>query len=131
MFIRGTLIDASEDLFVLSSLREEISNTILEAMATALPVVATNTGGNPEIVVDETGELVPHSDPVAIGHAIAGYISNRGRASDHRQKKRERVECQFSMQAMINAYVAPYDSVLRKAHRTSPVGDRGRSSRAL
>ena len=58
------------DLFVLPSLREGISNTILEAMASGIPVVATRIGGNPELVVEgETGMLVPPSDPIAMASA--------------------------------------------------------------
>jgi glycosyltransferase involved in cell wall biosynthesis len=52
------------DLFVLSSRNEGISNTILEAMATGFPVLATNVGGNPELVVaGRTGTLVPGQEP--------------------------------------------------------------------
>src|SRR5207237_9166164 len=59
------------DLFVLPSLAEGISNTILEAMASGLPVVATSVGGNAELVESgRTGQLVPRSDPEAMAHAI-------------------------------------------------------------
>jgi sugar transferase (PEP-CTERM/EpsH1 system associated) len=104
------------DLFVLPSLREGISNTILEAMATGLPVVATDTGGNPEIVIPgETGELVPPSNPIAMAGAIASYFTNPHKVADHGRKAREQVVCRFSMQAMINGYLATYDSVLGNA----------------
>ena len=59
------------DLFVLPSLGEGISNTILEAMACTLPVVATDVGGNPELVTADTGILVPSADPDALAAAIA------------------------------------------------------------
>ena len=60
------------DLFVLPSLAEGISNTILEAMATGLPVVATAVGGNPELVEEGvTGTLVPPDDPGAHGRRAA------------------------------------------------------------
>ena len=65
------------DLFVLPSKAEGISNTILEAMATGLPVVATRVGGNPELVVEgKTGTLVPSSDPAALAGAIARYAGS-------------------------------------------------------
>jgi sugar transferase (PEP-CTERM/EpsH1 system associated) len=120
------------DLFVLPSLREGISNTILEAMATGLPVVATNTGGNPELVnPKKTGELIPHSNPVAMADAIASYFSDPCKVSDHGRNARQNVECQFSMQAMINGYISTYDNVLRKTRGTSHVGCISSSTRPL
>ena len=64
------------DLFCLPSLAEGISNTLLEAMATGLPVVATAVGGNPELVArDETGLLVPAGDPDALATALGGLVA--------------------------------------------------------
>ena len=58
-------------LFVLSSLTEGISLTLLEAMARGLPIVATHVGGNPEVVEDGvTGLLVPPRDPAALAAAV-------------------------------------------------------------
>ncbi len=63
------------DLFALPSLVEGISNTLLEAMATGLPVVATQVGGNPELVdEDRTGRLVPRADPKALAQALANGV---------------------------------------------------------
>ena len=62
------------DCFVLPSLAEGISNTILEAMATGLPVIATNVGGNGELVdAGRTGELVPAGDPHALAQPMLAY----------------------------------------------------------
>ena len=59
------------DCFVLPSLAEGVSNTILEAMASGLPVIATRVGGNPELVEDGvTGRLVPAGNDVAMAEAI-------------------------------------------------------------
>ena len=64
------------DLFVLTSLGEGISNTILEAMATGLPVIATDVGGNPELVKEgENGNLVPTQDPQALATTIHRHIA--------------------------------------------------------
>ena len=112
------------DVFVLPSLREGISNTILEAMATGLPVVATRVGGNPELVEEgHTGQLVPPADPVAMAEAIGIYGRDRGLAMCHGRAGRQRVENQFSMAAMVNSYLAVYDAVLQgtRFHHTTVV----------
>jgi sugar transferase (PEP-CTERM/EpsH1 system associated) len=103
----------SFDLFVLPSQAEGISNTILEAMACGLPVVATDVGGNAELVVaGETGRLVPASDPEALALAIQEYVDDPGRMRAHGAAGRRRVEEQFSMEAMVAAYLQVYDAVL-------------------
>ena len=62
---------------VLPSLAEGISNTILEAMATGLPIIATRVGGNPELVEEgRTALLVPADDPQAMAAAIAVYADD-------------------------------------------------------
>jgi sugar transferase (PEP-CTERM/EpsH1 system associated) len=117
-WLPGTRDDVSEilpalDLFVLPSLREGISNTILEAMASGLPVVATRVGGNPELVDHErTGMLVPPSDPVALAEAIRFYLQHPNEVRRHGDAARKKVESQFSMEAMVNGYMAVYDRVL-------------------
>jgi glycosyltransferase involved in cell wall biosynthesis len=65
------------DVFVLPSLGEGISNTILEAMASGLPIVATRVGGNVELVEEgATGALVRPSDPEAVADALESYFVN-------------------------------------------------------
>lgn len=97
------------DLFVLPSRAEGISNTILEAMASGLPVVATAVGGNAELVAEgETGRLVPAVDPVALAAAIHGYLDDPGLLAAHGEAGRRRVEEQFSLEAMVRAYLDIY-----------------------
>jgi sugar transferase (PEP-CTERM/EpsH1 system associated) len=111
----------SMDLFVLPSLAEGISNTILEAMASGLPVVATRVGGNPELVEEgRTGRLVPPSDPIAMAEAIRGYLINPREKNLHGRAGLATVQERFSMKAMVNGYLGVYDEVLRekgKGHR--------------
>jgi len=104
----------SMDVFVLPSLAEGISNTILEAMASGVPVVATRVGGNPELVGDgRTGRLVPSSEPVMMAGAIRGYLSNPEQRLLHGQAGRAKTEACFSIDAMVNGYLSVYDAVLR------------------
>lgn len=103
----------SLDVFVLPSLAEGISNTILEAMASGLPVIATRVGGNVELVVEgQTGFLVPAADPAAMANAIRAYWDDRTLLTAHGQAARKKVETEFSLEAMVNRYLAVYDGVL-------------------
>ena len=101
----------SFDLFVLPSLAEGISNTILEAMATELPVVATNVGGNPELVADgKTGMLVAPNSPVAMADAMEKYISNSEIRHLHGMAGRRRARNTFGLDVMLKAYRDLYRS---------------------
>lgn len=105
----------SLDLFVLPSIAEGLSNTILEAMATGLPVVATRVGGNPDVVDDEkTGILVSPSNADALAGAIAEYLLDREKLRSHGRAARQRVEAFFSMEAMLNSYLMIYDEVIKR-----------------
>jgi len=103
------------DIFVLPSRGEGISNTILEAMACGLPVVATRVGGNSELLVDgETGVLVAPGDPTALAAAIRGYVDDPDRRQAHGSAARQRIEQHFSIHSMVAAYTALYDAVLHR-----------------
>jgi sugar transferase (PEP-CTERM/EpsH1 system associated) len=98
--------------FVQPSLNEGISNTILEAMASGLPVIATDTGGNPELVRDDyEGKLVPPNDPDALASAIEAYIDDPGQREQHGTGARERAKTSFSIDAMVQGY----DRLYRRA----------------
>ena len=100
------------DIFALPSLIEGISNTILEAMASGLPVVATSVGGNPELVVKgETGYLVPANDPMTMAEALLPYIESQQLRRQHGLAGRSRVEQRFSMQSMVDGYTGVYDGL--------------------
>ncbi|MDH5259027.1 MAG: glycosyltransferase, partial [Gammaproteobacteria bacterium] len=100
-------------IFVLPSLNEGISNTILEAMASGLPVIATRVGGNIELVDENiTGLLVPTNNPNEMADALLVYIKDIELARKHGKAGRERVEALFSMNKMIENYTKVYDSLL-------------------
>jgi len=100
------------DIFVLPSLNEGISNTILEAMATGLPVVATNVGGNSELIVDGvTGSLVPRSDFVAMADTLDEYLSNPDLVTRRGQAGRSKVMKDFTMEKMVLRYTDIYDDL--------------------
>jgi sugar transferase (PEP-CTERM/EpsH1 system associated) len=114
------------DLFVLPSLAEGISNTILEAMASGVPVVATRVGGNAELV-DEgtTGHLVPRADPAALASAIDPYLVSPDLRASHGAAARRRADTEFSLDRMVRSYTEVYDRVLRERRRGEPQGRRG------
>lgn len=108
------------DCFVLPSLGEGISNTILEAMASGLPVIATAVGGNPELVDDaRTGHLVPAADPGALARAIIALALTPEKARAMGNAGRKRIEAQFSITAMIDSYQQIYDRLLGRMLRST------------
>ncbi len=98
------------DLFVLPSLNEGISNTILEALASGVPVVATNVGGNPELIDDGvTGRLIAAGDLDTLVRTIGEYAADgvlRRRQSE--VARRVAIE-RFSLAMMVGRYEALYD----------------------
>lgn len=119
---RGDVADVLRgfDCFVLPSLAEGISNTLLEAMATALPVIATRVGANADLMEEGTaGRLVPRADPEAIARELLAFLDDPQRAQAHGRAGRQIVERRFSLERM----VADYESLYRRllvAHGLMP-----------
>ncbi|MBC7481990.1 MAG: TIGR03088 family PEP-CTERM/XrtA system glycosyltransferase [Rhizobacter sp.] len=107
------------DCFALPSLSEGISNTILEAMASELPVLATSVGGTPDLVVDgETGELVPAGDVEALALALVRMARDPARAAAMGREGRSVATRRFSLPAMVAAYKGLYDRLLMSKGHT-------------
>jgi sugar transferase (PEP-CTERM/EpsH1 system associated) len=104
------------DAFVLPSRAEGISNTILEAMATALPIVATSVGGNGELLDDGvTGRLVPSGDVEAMARALLDDMHGAQRARGRGAAAREVAQRRFSLDGMVAAYGDLYERLLSGA----------------
>lgn len=96
---------AAFNLFALSSTTEGLSITLLEAMAAELPIVATDVGGNPEIVLnDQTGLIVPAKSPDSMAQSIMKIINNKNMAEKMGEAGREMVCANFSLEAMIQKH---------------------------
>jgi glycosyltransferase involved in cell wall biosynthesis len=104
---------AEADVVALPSRSEGIPNTVLEAMAIGLPVVATAVGGVPEIIQDGlNGRLVPPSQPALLANALAEVLS---KPELHRRLSlagRQRVSDAFSIEARVRKLLALYQDVL-------------------
>jgi glycosyltransferase involved in cell wall biosynthesis len=106
---------ASLDLFVLSSHLEGMGSSLLDAMASRLPIVATRTGGIPEVVSDgQTGLLVPPRDPDALARAILTLYNDRELAGRMAERGFEVVNEKFSAEAMAWKVIDLYEQF---AHR--------------
>jgi len=93
------------DVYVLSSLTEGICNSLLEAMAAGLPVIATDTGGNPEVVVDgESGLLFPVGDAQKLAELVMRLRDETNMRSSLAKAAERRMHEEFSMNAMIRQY---------------------------
>jgi len=101
------------DCFVLPSLAEGISNTILEAMSCGLPVIATRVGGNADLVEHGvSGEIIPAGSALALAAALARWAADPAAAAAAGRAGRVAVEGRFSLPAMVSAYETLYDRLL-------------------
>jgi glycosyltransferase involved in cell wall biosynthesis len=90
---------ATADIFALPSLTEGSSNVLLEAMAAKIPIVTTNAGGNPEIILhNETGLLAPVGDPQCLASAIAQLLGEPDLASRFAEAAFARATREFSVE---------------------------------
>ncbi len=118
VWMTGDRQDVSEllqlfDLFVLPSLGEGISNTLLEAMATGLPVVATDVGGNPELVEDGVnGRLVPVTDQLALASVLEQLVWQPDLLKTMGDNSLVKVRKQFDWDRTLERYLAIYDELL-------------------
>tara|TARA_B100000446_G_scaffold140269_1_gene132806 strand:- start:421 stop:1611 length:1191 start_codon:yes stop_codon:yes gene_type:complete len=101
------------DIFVLPSIAEGVSNTLLEAMATALPVIVTAVGGAPDIIVDgENGFLVEVGDSETIAKTLITCVADQDGAKEIGFNGRRTVERYYSWQVAIESYSGVYRELM-------------------
>jgi sugar transferase (PEP-CTERM/EpsH1 system associated) len=114
------------DCFVLPSLAEGISNTILEAMASAVPIIATRVGGNAELIESGmTGTLVPSANSEALARAILVYVNDPATARRHAKAARHVAVTRFDLDRMVTGYAELYSGALRCAGIALPAQPAG------
>jgi sugar transferase (PEP-CTERM/EpsH1 system associated) len=100
------------DVFVLNSFAEGMSNTLLEAMSSGLPIISTAVGGNVELLTDQqTGVLVEAGEDRALAAAIQNYVSLPAKGRMHGEAARQLAVQNFSIRYMIRQYTDLYESV--------------------
>jgi glycosyltransferase involved in cell wall biosynthesis len=105
---------AAFDIAVLTSETEGCSNSVLEAMAVGKPVVATDVGGNRELIDEgETGFLVPLGDHEKLAETIIWLLRNPILARAVGQKAKEKTTRRFSLEGMVNQYESLYKEALK------------------
>ena len=108
---------ATLDLFVLSSQREGLGTSVLDAQAAGIPVIATAVGGVPELIEDEeTGWLVPPGTPEALASAVLEAVENPREAARRAARARRTVE-RFSLENTVRATLEAYREVLAERGR--------------
>lgn len=106
---------AAMDIFVLTSLAEPCGRVLFEAMAMGKPVVATDSGGTPEIVVDkETGILIPPADPRALAQALIFLARNKDSARKMGEAGRKLIERRFTIMENVRQTESVYEELLNR-----------------
>jgi glycosyltransferase involved in cell wall biosynthesis len=100
------------DFFVLPTLAEGMSRSIMEAMACGKPVIATEVGGNPELIEDGRGMLIPMKDSVAIKEAVTQLLENEAEAGKIVKVSRSFAEKELPVEKRINAFIKTYDLLI-------------------
>jgi len=110
------------DVFVLPSLGEGVSNTLLEAMATGLPLVATRVGGNPELIEEGVnGCLIPVADPTALANSLKALLNEPQTMALYGEKSLNKVRQSFDWNHTVEEYLTVYDQLLGRTKQAAVI----------
>jgi 1,4-alpha-glucan branching enzyme len=102
------------ELFVQPSFYEGMSNTVLEAMACGLPIIATGEGGREELLCDNS-LMAPYDDPTALAEGVAALLSNPEKVAVMGQVSSEIAE-HYSWAAVTESYLSIYHDLIDSSH---------------
>jgi|SRR5579872_196782 len=105
---------ASLDISVLASQTESLSNVVMESMAAGVPVVACDVGGNPELVSNETGLLVPPNDPESLAEAISKLLSDPDSRIELGRNAKRHAQENFTIDRMRSRHEELYEELLAR-----------------
>ena len=112
---------ATADISVLPSASESLSNAVLESMAAGVPVVASNVGGNPELISGDRGILVSPGDPNEVARAVKMLLENPELRARFAGNGQSFVRSRFAIDAVRRQYEELYRDLLRsKTMRSAP-----------
>lgn len=117
---------AAADVFLFTATEDNLPNTILEALASGLPVVAQNVGGVPDMVIpDSNGVLFPVGDSNAAANALIDLLGNPEKRRVMGRSARQTVESGFSPERQAQAYIALYEQMLsgKTSSGPAPIAD--------
>ncbi|MGZ8848333.1 MAG: glycosyltransferase [Pyrinomonadaceae bacterium] len=113
----------SLDVFVMPSFTEGTPNCIVEAMAHAKPIIASEVGGVPDMIGDDAGILVPAGDVNALADAMLRLSRDKELRRSMGQVARERYEKFFSPAAVLPLILQTYQRVIGNGHHATPADD--------
>jgi len=106
------------DCFVLSSRSEGLSCSIIEAMAAGLPVIATDVGGNSELVTDDVnGYLVPSENPDVLSTRIQIMIQDTTKRQNFAEMSLNRAREHYSLDSMMEKYLDNYNLMIENSRK--------------
>lgn len=111
--ISQVLLYSAADVVVAPSMQENLSNTVMESLACATPVVAFNIGGMPDMIDHQiNGYLATPFDPNDLANGMKWVLDNKGRYDRLSQRARQTVEERYALKNVANRYLALYQSII-------------------